>query len=128
MLTNIIPAAVFTAASTAPALSWGDFATGTVHVLAVVFRFSIDRHGMATAAVATALVVLLIGRAFRRDARFHGAIVAARAAWTLTGDPQPGWGPGWAWSGWKPPAEMTQDRAVDEPAGTEAPASERGAA
>ena len=114
MLSNIIPAASFTAATTAPALSWGDVATGTAHVLAVVLRFSIYRHGMATAAVVTALVVLLVGWSFRKDHREHRSIVAARTAWSLTGDPQ-GWAPGWAWSGFKAdPEDEVEDQAAED--------------
>jgi hypothetical protein len=106
VLTHIIPAASFTAATTAPALSALD-----------LLDFA-GRHLVGITATAVALVVLLVAWSFRKDHHEHRSIVAARTAWSLTGEPQ-GWAPGWAWSGFK--ADPDDDDAEDQAAEDEVP-------
>lgn len=102
MLSNSIPAAAFTAATTAPAalpsaLDVLDFA---------------GRHCLAAALVASAAVLLLVVRGFGRDASQHRAITSACARWEATGQPVAGWGPGWAWS--PRPGEPVEDQEDDQ--------------
>lgn len=103
MLHTFPAAPAFTVATTAPAampsvLDSLDF---------------LGRHCLAVALVASVAVLLMVVRGFAKDARQHRAIRGAYRQWSATGQPQPGWGPGWAWSGWTPGRE-DDDQAEDQ--------------
>jgi hypothetical protein len=98
VLSNIIPAAGFTAATTAPA---------TLGSALDVLDF-LGHHLVWFGGALTAVCLVLVVWSSTREAARQDSINAADREWSATGRPVQGWGPGWAWSGWEP-AEDEQE-------------------
>lgn len=107
MLTNIFPAVVFTAATTAPA------AMSAASIAWSVLLFA-GRHPFWVIFLITVPLLLFMAQATRRDAIRNAAINRAYAEWERTGQPQPGFGPGWAWSGYVAPETRTARQVTEE--------------